>query len=130
MAITISDVTLRNTIVDAIITRLNAGTTDANADLVFQTSGGSTTLSTHAFADPPAGSASSGAVTFSAIGDATAAATGTAAQFIARNKDNTTIFSGTVTATSGGGDIEFNTVSWTSGGTVQISSLTLTVPGA
>jgi len=129
MAIVINDATLRTTIADAVITRLGAGTTNATARLIFRTSG-NTVLSTNNFSAPPAGAASAGAVTFSAIADATIAATGTVANFIATNRDNTTIFSGDVSVTAGSGDIKFNTVSWTSGDTCSISSLTLTVPGA
>ena len=129
MTITITDVTLRNTIADAVITRLGSGTTNPTARLIFRT-GANAVLSTNNFSAPPAGAASSGSVTFSAIADATIAATGTVANFIANNRDGATIFSGSVTATGGGGDVTFNTVSWTSGDTCSISSLTLTVPGA
>lgn len=129
MAINFTDVTLRNTLGDAIISRLNSGTTNATARLVFRNSS-NTVLSTNNFSNPPAGSFASGTVTFSAIANATIAATGTAANFIATNRDNTSIFSGTVTATGGGGDITFNTVSFTSGDTCAVSSLTLTVPGS
>lgn len=126
MAITISDTTLRNTIVDSVISRLAAGTTNATARLIFRTAANAT-LSTNNFSAPPAGSASSGSVTFSSIANATIAANGTVANFIATNRDNTTIFTGTVTVTGGGGDIVFNTVSWASGDTATMSSLTLTV---
>jgi hypothetical protein len=129
MSITITDVTLRNTIADAVITRLGSGTTNPTARLIFRTAANET-LSTNNFSSPPAGSASSGSVTFSAIADATIADTGTVDNFIATNRDNTTIFSGNVSVTAGSGDIKFNTVSWTSGDTCSISSLTLTVPGA
>lgn len=126
MAITLNDTTLKNTIGDAVIARLNAGTTNATGRLVFQTSGNSN-LSINTLTNPPAGSFSSGTVTFSAIANATISATGTVAKFLAQNRDATTIFTGTVTVTGGGGDIVFNTVSWTSGDTASISSLTLTV---
>ena len=129
MTITLNDATLRNTIANAVVTRLRSGTTNSTARLIFRTSG-NTVLSTNNFSAPPAGSASSGSVTFSTIAGATIAATGTVANFIATNRNNTTIFSGDVSVTAGSGDIKFNTVSWTSGDTCSISSLTLTVPGA
>jgi len=129
MTITIADVTLRNTIADAVISRLGSGTTNTTARLIFRTSG-NTVLSTNNFSAPPAGSASSGSVTFSAIADATIVATDTVANFIATNRDNTTIFNGDVSVTAGAGDIKFNTVSWTSGDNCSVTSLTLTVPGA
>jgi hypothetical protein len=126
MTITISDTTLRNTIGDAIISRLNAGSTNATARLIFRNSS-NTTLTTNNFSNPPAGSFSSGSVTFSSIANSTIATSGTAANFIATNRDNATIFSGSVTNTGGGGDITFNTTTWTSGDTCAVSSLTMTV---
>lgn len=129
MTIVINDTTLRTTIADAVVSRLGAGTTNATARLIFRTAANAV-LSTNNFSAPPAGAASSGSVTFSAIADATIASTGTVANFIANNRDEATIFSGTVTATGGGGDITFNTVAWASGDTCSVTSLTLTVPGA
>jgi hypothetical protein len=125
MTIAIVDTATRNAVGDAIINRLAAGSTNATARLIFRNSS-NTTLTTNNFSAPPAGSFASGTVTFSAIANSTIAATGTAANFIATNRDNTTIFSGTV-GTSGQ-DINFNTLSFTSGDTCAISSLTMTIP--
>ena len=63
--------------------------------------------------------------------DLSADATGTAAHFRMFNsqatKDGTTCFlQGTVTATSGGGDMELTSVSLTAGQSVSISTFTLT----
>lgn len=129
MTISINDTTLRTTIADAIISRLAAGTANSTARLIFRTSG-NTVLSTNNFSVPPAGSASAGSVTFSAIGDSTISAAGNVANFIATNRDNTTIFSGDVTVTAGSGDIKFPTIAWELGQTCRVTSLTLTVPGA
>ena len=129
MAITINDVALRNSLGDDIIARLNAGTTNATGRLVFQTSG-DVTLSVNTLTNPAAPGFASGTTTFSAIANGTIAATGTVAKFVAQNRDETVIFTGNVTATGGGGDITFNTVSWVAGDTCSVSSLTLTVPGA
>lgn len=126
MAITLADATVRTTIVNAVIDRLAAGTTNATARLIFRTSANAV-LSTNNFSVPPAGAASAGSVTFSAIADATISASGTVANFIAINRDEVTIFSGTVTATGGGGDITFPSLVWTAGDTAQMNSLTMTV---
>ncbi len=118
------------------ITKSNAAkqaATDAVVDLVDGGAGagklvikdGSTTLSTHTMSDPAFGdSATSGTATASAIGDATASATGTADNFDITDSDDTVVFSGSVTATSGGGDLELDNTSITSGQTVAISSFT------
>ena len=129
MAISFNDVTLRNTIGDAIIARLNAGTTNATGQIVFRTAA-DVDLSVNALTNPPAPAFSAGSTTFSAIADGTISATGTAAKCVFQNRDETSIFSGTVTATGGGGDITFSTVSWNSGDTCRVTSLTMTVPGA
>ena len=126
MTITLADATVRTTIVNAVIDRLAAGTTNATARLIFRTSANAV-LSTNNFSAPPAGAASAGSVTFSAIADATISASGTVANFIAINRDEVTIFSGTVTVTSGGGDITFPSLTWTAGDTAQMNSLTMTV---
>lgn len=125
MAITFQDATVRTSIVDTVINRLAAGTTNATARLIFRTSANAV-LSTNNFAAPPAGSASAGSVTFSAIADATIAANGTVANFIAINRDEVTIFSGTVTVTGGSGDIVFPSLAWNEDDTAKVNSLTMT----
>jgi len=129
MPITLNSVALRNAIGDEILSSLNSGTTNATGRIVFQTAG-EVTLSTNTLTNPPAPAFTSGATTFSDIANGTIAATGTVAKFVAQNRDETVIFTGNVTATGGGGDITFNTVSWVAGDTCSVSSLTLTVPGA
>ena len=129
MAIVLNDAALRNTIIDAVTSRLNAGSTNSTGQIKIQTSG-DVDLSINTLSDPPAGSASSGSVTFSAIANDTILATGTAAKFIAQNKDEATILTGTVTATGGGGDLQFNTISFTIGDTCSISSFTISMPGS
>lgn len=63
--------------------------------------------------------------------DASANATGTAGHFRIFDSTGTTChMQGTVTATGGGGDLTLDSVSITSGGTVTISTFTLTAPGA
>ena len=50
------------------------------------------------------------------------------AQFDMNDSNDTTVLSGTVTATGGGGDIELSSLAVGAGDTVSISSLTVTVP--
>lgn len=67
--------------------------------------------------------------TANAIADDTSAdADGTAAHFVAYDRDDAIIFTGTVTATGGGGDLELNTVSIVTGGTVSITAMTFSLP--
>ncbi|RUR68675.1 hypothetical protein EJP67_16560 [Variovorax guangxiensis] len=79
-----------------------------------------------------ASAASAGVKTFTGLPKtATAGATGTAAHY--RFKDNagtTTHMQGTVTATGGGGDMTIDNTSIASGQSVQITSWTITAPGA
>lgn len=80
-----------------------------------------------------AAAAASGAKAFQGLpdSDTSADATGTAAHFRLFDSTVTTCFmQGTVTAVSGGGDIEIDNVSIVAGQTVQLTSWTITAPGA
>lgn len=135
MAIKISDVA-RSAACDAIVDLIDGGagagtigirtgaaptnTTDADSG---------TLLATLTFSDPAFGAASSGVATASAItSDTSIDATGTAAHFRAYDSNSTVIWQGTV-GTSGS-DINFDSVSFVSGGTAAISSWTVTVPAS
>ncbi len=86
-----------------------------------------TLLATLTFSDPAFGAASNGVATASAItSDSSIDATGTAAHFRAKDSSGTVILQGSV-GTSGA-DLNFNSVSFVSGGTCSISSLTVTQP--
>jgi hypothetical protein len=88
-----------------------------------------TKLGTLLFAVPSFGSPSTGVITANVISrDDSADATGTAAWARVIRGDGSVAFDADVTATGGGGTIEFNTVSFVSGGPIEISSFTLTVP--
>jgi len=115
---------IRNTLADAVVDAIDAGTTDANGDLVIMTTGLGTEVATLGFAATAFGAASSGTATAAAITSDSSATGGTAATFKVQNKDNTLIFSGTVTATGGGGDIELSSVSIGAGDTVSVTSFT------
>lgn len=87
-----------------------------------------TLLGTLTFSDP-CGTSASGTLTMSAITqDSAADATGTATW--ARIADSTaaTVCDVDVTATGGGGTLQFNTTSFVIGGPILISAFTITVP--
>lgn len=87
-----------------------------------------TLLATVTLADPAFGAASAGVITGTDPASVTAAATGTAGWW--RMADNTgdTVIDGNVTATGGGGDMTLSSTSIVSGGAVDITSLTVTMP--
>jgi len=85
---------------------------------------GTLPLSATAFGAWAAGSATANAITQ----DASADATGTAGYFRALNSGSGAVIDGTVTVTSGGGDLELNSISITSGGTIDITSWAINHP--
>ena len=74
------------------------------------------------------GAAASAVATANAITDDTNCTAGTVAIFAVQQNDNTAVFSGTVTATGGGGDIILSSVAIGQGDTISISSLTYEAP--
>ncbi len=88
-----------------------------------------TLLATLTFGDPAFGNAATGVATANSItSDTNVDATGAAGWFRIYDSDSNAIADGTITVTSGGGDVEFDDVSFIAGGTAAISSLTVTVP--
>lgn len=87
-----------------------------------------TLLATFTLEDPSAAAASAGVATwdFSPTITAVVAATGTAGYFRVATSAGTAVLDGTV-GTSGA-DLNFSSVSWTSGGTVELTSGTTTEP--
>jgi len=117
----------RNAIADAVVDRCDSGSTDANGDMVIMTSG-DVEVATLALSNPAFGAAASGVATGNAVSDDTSATGGTAAKVKLQDRDNTEVFQGSVTATSGGGDLELSSVSIGAGDTVSVSSMTYTAP--
>jgi len=122
--------TLKNSMLDEITTAIGAsgllriydGTPPANADTALS---GNTLLATLALSATAAPAASGGVLTFSTISDDTSAdATGTASFFRLLTSGASAVVQGTV-GTSGS-DINFNSVSFVTGGNVAVSSLTIT----
>ncbi len=120
----------RNSMCDALVDDVDVGSTDASGDIQVYTAAFATLLAELAYSAPPAfGAAAAGVATANAIADDTSADnSGTAAVCRIRDRDNATVWEGTVTATAGGGDIEFNTITFTSGDTVSITAQTVTMP--
>ena len=122
--------TVRNNMLDQITTaistsgllRIYDGTPPANVGTALS---GNTLLATLPLSSTAAPGASAGVLTFSTItADSSADATGTASFFRLLTSGATAVVQGTV-GTSGA-DINFNTVSFTSGSNVAVSSLTIT----
>lgn len=128
-------VAVRNTHSDAVNTAVNAG---AGAGTIKIYSGSQpangdatatgTLLATVTLADPAFGSSSSGTITGTDPASVNAVATGTAGWFRVQDSTGANVFDGSVTATGGGGDMTLSSTSITSGGPVDITSLTYTTP--
>jgi len=87
-----------------------------------------TLLGTLTFSDP-CGTSASGTLTMSAITqDSAAEATGTATWARIADSTGATVCDVDVTATGGGGTLQFNTTSFVIGGPILISAFTITVP--
>lgn len=128
--------TLRNAMLDQIETtagtsaKVQIYTGSAPADCATADAG--TLLVEFDLASDWAGAASSGSKSFSSTPiSGTAAATGTAGHFrLVDNAGTTCHMQGTVTVTGGGGDVEIDNTSISSGQTVKITSWSITAPGA
>jgi hypothetical protein len=74
------------------------------------------------------GASSSASASANAIGSGTVAATGAATWARLVNSSGTAVADATVTATGGGGDIQMDGVDFGAGGTVSLSSFTISQP--
>lgn len=118
---------IRNTVANAVVDAIDAGTTDATGDLVHMTSG-DVEVATLAMSNPAFGAAAAAIATASAISDDTSATGGTVALFKLQDRDNGEVLRGSVTATGGGGDIELSSIIVGATDTVSMTSLTYTAP--
>jgi len=112
---------IRNSLADLVVDAIDAGA--GAGSIEFQTSG-DVEVATLTFSDPAFGAASSGTATANSIASDTNATGGTIAKFRVFDSDSNEVFSGSVTASGGGGDIEITSVAIGAGDTVSISSLT------
>lgn len=95
--------------------------------------GSQTLLAELTLSDPAFGGATDadpgGQATADAISDDTSAdASGTASWFRAVDSDGNAVIDGDVSSTGGGGDLELNSTSISSGATVSVTSWTVTMP--
>jgi len=130
MAVTLTTAA-RNAACDAIVDLLDGGAGDAAGDITFATSGAALNLCTCAMSNPAFGAASTGVATASAISQGTVSGSGnpsTIAVALFRNRANTEIFRCAV-GTSGS-DINLSSVSVSDSDTIDITSLTFTVPAS
>jgi len=117
----------RNAACNAVVDLIDVGTTDANGDLVFMTSG-DVEVATLAFSATAFGAASAGVATANTISDDTNATGGTVALFKMQDRDNAEVLRGTVAVS--GGDINLSSLSVGATDTVSVTSLTVTMPAS
>ena len=117
---------IRNQLADLVVDAIDAGTMAANGDLEIGTTAFGTILSTIEFLATSFGAAAAGTATLLGVPleDSSATGGGTAAVFRTRDRDGTEIFQGTVTATSGGGDMELSSTTINAADAVRINSFT------
>lgn len=120
--------TIESTISTSAILKIRTGSAPATC----ATADSGTVLATLSLPSDWMAAASGGTKALSGTwSDTSADATGTAAHFRIYDSGGTTCHvQGTVTVTAGGGDMTLDTVSITSGGTVTITSFTLTAGNA
>lgn len=125
----------RNAIADAAVDLIDGGTGAGTVKIYSGAQPASandaasgTLLATFTLADPAFGAAAAGVATANAVADTTGAADGTAGWFRAETSTPGTVLDGSVTATGGGGDMELNTVTISTGVTVSLTSWTVTMP--
>jgi len=88
----------------------------------------STLLTSFTLNNPAFGSASDGTAVANAITPSSATADGTASTFTVYDGNSAPIFSGTVSATGFGGDLQFNSVDFRVGTPLAITSAKFIVP--
>jgi hypothetical protein len=115
----------RNAIADAVVDRLDLGSTDATGDIAFTTAADAV-LCINNLANPAFGAAASGVATANAIANGTVTVAGTIARAQFRDRNNAEVFRCAV-GTSGS-DINLSSVAVNINDTISISSLTYTAP--
>jgi len=117
---------VRNGIADLVVDLIDAG---GAGTIQFQDgSSGDSDVATLTFSATAFGAATGGVATAAAITDDTDCNAGTVSKFTVFSGAGDSCFTGTVTATGGGGDIILSSTSIGSGDTISISSLTYEAP--
>jgi hypothetical protein len=128
----------RNDAGDAIVDLIDGGSTNPNGVMEIRTGSkpaspqavaSGTLLATLNFSNPAFGNFSNGNAFANAIADdSDVDATGQAGWFRIYDRDGTAVIDGEITATGGGGDIEFDNIDFIKGGTVAIAQLQAVMP--
>ncbi|MDH2429322.1 hypothetical protein [Sphaerisporangium sp. TRM90804] len=126
----------RNAAADAVVDLLDAGSGAATLEVRSGSQPASandaasgTLLATFTLADPAFGSASTGVATAASVPrTTTGAANGTAGWWRAKDSTGATVLDGSATATGGGGEVQLNTTTVSTGVELRLESLTVTVP--
>ena len=122
MAVTHPTTSVRDGMVNNITSQLN------NGSIEIQTAGAAA-LATMSFQATAYGTPSSGTATANGLPlEDTNASAGTAAQAEQKSSGSTVITRCSVTATGGGGDIQFSSVNFSAGDTVRLTNLTYSAP--
>jgi hypothetical protein len=117
--------TTRNALADKIDDLINTGAGTAK----MRCRDGSTTIVDVPLDNPAFGAASGGTITLAGVPlSADAVATGDLDNFQILDRNGSVVYSGTITATGGGGDSTVNNISVNTGQEVAITSLTYTAP--
>lgn len=117
---------VRNGIADYVVDLIDAG---GAGTIVFQDGGSSdSAVATLTFSATAFGAATAGVATAAAITDDTNCNAGTVTKFTVFSGAADSCFTGSVTATGGGGDIILSSTSIGQGDTISISSLTYEAP--
>lgn len=125
---TVLEVRSANASADAFTAEVNVGATNPNGQLIYRTAG-DVEVATNDFSATAYAAAVAGVATANAIADDTSATGGVTTKFTIEDRDNAKLATGSVTATSGGGDIELaggTTIG--AGATVSTTALTHTQP--
>lgn len=120
MAVTL-ETTARNAACDAVVDLLDGGTIE------FQTAG-SVEVATLTLGTPAFGAAAAGVAAANAITSDTNATGGTITKAVFKTSGAATLFTVSVTATGGGGDIELSSVVIGAGDTISMSAYSHTQP--
>lgn len=137
MAVNISTVA-RNDAGDAIVDLIDVGSANPNGFMEIrdgaipaspQIAATGTLLATLNLSLPAFGNFATGIALANVIADDTDVDnTGVAGWFRIYDRDGTAVIDGTITATGGNGDIEFDNINFIKGGVVAVTSLTATMP--
>lgn len=129
----------QNAACNAFVALVDAGSTNTTGRILFytgsqpatpQTTASGTLLATISFNNPSFGSSSNGSssMTTGTQVQGSVSTSGTPGWFRITDRNNNAVCDGSVTASGGGGDMTFDSVTWVSSGNVAINSITITFP--